>query len=175
MDQGMDTGPILAQASSPIGPQETAGELELRLAEVSASLLVDNLPAWSDDRLSPRPQPSEGATIAPRLRKGSGRLDFGKAAAALERQIRAYNPWPGSFFIVETMRVAVLRATVVPAAGGEPGVFEVQSGYPVVATADGALRLELVQPAGRRTMTGAEFLRGAPQLTGLRLPPAART
>jgi methionyl-tRNA formyltransferase len=175
MDTGMDTGPILAQRSVPIGPSETSGELVLRLADIGAGLISESLAAWSSGSLQATPQPAHGATLAPRLRKDSGRLDFGQPADLLERQVRAFNPWPGSFFTVDSTRVVVLRATPLPEAGREPGWLVYRGGELVVSARPGALRLDLVQPAGRRPMPGPDFLRGSPQLAGRQVPPAPQS
>ena len=161
MDIGLDTGPILAQERVTLAGTETAPELESRLAILAAELLDRRLGAWLDGRLEARPQPDDGATLTRPLRREDGRLDPARNAVELERRVRAYQPWPGTFLEVDGGRLVVNRATAAP---GEPvdrpGQLVPHDGRPALATADGRLVLELVTPAGRRTMPGDAWLRG---------------
>jgi methionyl-tRNA formyltransferase len=166
MDQGVDTGPILSQRELPISPQETAGSLAPKLARLGAELLRDTLPAYLRGELKPTSQQGE-ATYAPMLKKRDGELDFNQSADELERKIRAYEPWPGTFMTWNDQRIKILSART---AGGEetgeladgyPGQHAIVDEAPAVVTGEGLLILEKVQPSGKKSMPGEVFLRGA--------------
>ncbi len=114
LDPGMDTGPILAQIPLAISPDDTGGSLTRRLADLGAVLIRANLSRIAAGELTPEPQDDTGATYAPMLKKGDGRLNFLQSAELLARQVRAYEPWPGSFFFWDDLRVVVRRAHAVP-------------------------------------------------------------
>jgi len=166
MDEGLDSGPIVARARTPIGQAETAGELEARLAQLGAELLVETLPPYSSGDVIPRPQPETGVTSAPRLRKDSGRLDFVLPAEQLQRQVRAYEPWPTSFFEWREKRIVVRRASAAAGAVSRAGRVVAHEGRPAVMTGEGWLVLDRVQPAGANSMSGEDFLRGARDFLG---------
>lgn len=171
MDAGLDTGPILAQREEPIRPEDTRATLEERLASLGADLLVETLPAYVAGGLSPRPQSEEGATYAAQLRKQDGRLNWSRPAVELDRQMRAFSPWPGTFTTWRGQRLKVLRAVPLPGWHGDapPGTVLALAGGVAVATGEGTLRLEEVQLAGKRPMAMAAFLRGQRDLVGSRL------
>ena len=161
MDEGLDTGPIVAQREVPLDGTELAPELEARLAEMGADLLLEVLPGWLDGSVSASPQPTEGATLTHLLRREDGRLDPARPAAELERQVRAYQPWPGSFLEHDGVRLKVWAASVLGQdVAVEPGAIILTEGTLGLGTADGVLRLDEVQPAGKRRMSGAEYRRG---------------
>jgi methionyl-tRNA formyltransferase len=179
MDAGIDSGPIVAQRRVPLRGDEEAPELEAHLAGVGAELLEAVLPEWVAGSLQPRPQPVEGVTVTRPLRRADGRLDPHRPAVELERQVRALKPWPGTFLELPDLRLAVLRAAAIdrPAVGhaavDPPGTL-VEAGEGLgLATADGVLVLEEVQPAGGRPMSGAALRRGRRNLLGLHLPDRA--
>ncbi len=161
MDAGIDTGPILSQERSPIGPDDRAGSLLSRLALLGARLLLACLPGYLAGSLAPHPQDESQATYAPLIHKADGALTFDSPAEALERRVRAFDPWPGCFVYWGTRRLAVRRARsaeVDVALSGRAVVFD---GLPAVGTRRGLLVFEIVQPEGREPMAGREFLRGA--------------
>ena len=162
----MDAGPIVATAPLDVRPDDTAVTLEDRAAGVAASLLSDALPDWLAGRIEPRPQPAEGVTLTRPLRREDALLDPGFPAARLERQVRAYQPWPGAALETAEGRVLVWRAHVEPSDPGDRAGRLVRAGRDglAVATPDGRLVLEEVQPAGGRRMSGSELLRGRPSL-----------
>ncbi len=121
MDAGLDTGPILAQRGLSLDGTESTPELEARLAELGADLLVENLPGWLDGTLRARPQPSHGVTMTRPLHRSDGWLDPTRPAALLERQVRAYQPWPGSFLEWGADRLKVWSATALPPNTGTRG------------------------------------------------------
>jgi methionyl-tRNA formyltransferase len=158
MDAGMDTGPILLQRATAIGAGETAGELAARLATLGAEVLLETLARL--DALVPRPQDARQATLAPRLRKPDGLLDWSRPATALAALVRGVNPWPGATTTAPTGRLVIWRARAHPGAG-EPGVLTAAGGGLLVGTGEGLLEPLEVQPENRRAMPWAAYLRGA--------------
>ncbi|HRT31580.1 MAG TPA: methionyl-tRNA formyltransferase, partial [Anaerolineae bacterium] len=178
MDEGLDTGPILAQRELPIYQDETAGELEERLAQLGAELLLEILPAYLSGELQPRPQPEEGVTLTRRLQKEATALDWQQPARLLERQVRAFSPEPGAFTLWGEERLKILRAQALPEGTPlpevTPGTVFAQGSMPAVMTGEGALVLLQLQMAGKRPMNGDAFLRGKSAVLGSRLTaPAA--
>jgi len=166
MDAGLDTGAMLLRGRVPIGPRTTAAELHDSLAALGADLALRTL----RDPPEPVPQPAEGATYSAKLTRDSGRLDWTQPAAQLDRQVRAYTPWPGAWAMLGTEPLKVLRAE--PADGaqlpntGPPGT--VLDGALLVACGEAALRLLVVQRPGRAPMEADALLRG------FAIPPGAR-
>jgi len=161
MDEGLDTGPIVAQASWPVAGDETAPELEAAAAARGAALLRDTLAPWLAGSRASRPQPAAAATLTRPLTREDGRLDPARSAAELARTVRALTPWPGTFVETANGRLLVLRADAAAAdAADEPGRIVADGDGLALTTADGRLRLLEVRPAGGRSMSGAEFRRG---------------
>ncbi len=161
MDEGLDTGPIVAQVDVPLMGTEVAPELEARLAAIGADLLIDSLPGWLDGSLRARPQPRAGATLTRPLQRRDGRLDPEQPASELERLVRAYQPWPGTYVEFGGERLKVWAAGVEPAAApGAPGALVRWGDGVALSTIDGMLRLDEVQPPGKRRMSGADYERG---------------
>jgi methionyl-tRNA formyltransferase len=173
MDEGMDTGPIIAQRAIPITAAHTTGALTAELAELGAALLIETLPAWLAGELKPQPQADNLATLAPRLKKEEGAIDWTQPAVEIERQVRAFQPWPGTFTQGPPGQFKVLAAevvfNVVDPDQSKPGtVFKHGRGV-YVTTGQGALRLITVQPAGKKEMTAEAMLNGQPDLWGAQL------
>jgi len=162
MDEGLDTGPMLLSGAVPIGPRMTAAELHDVLAAMGARLILRALA----ENPVPVPQPEQGATYAPKLSKDDARLDWAQDAAALDRRVRALNPWPGTYCLLGDTALRVLAAEPVPGAG-DPGT--VLDANLTVACGMGALRLTRVQWPGRAAMPADAFLRGHPVPPGTRL------
>lgn len=193
MDEGMDTGPILAQRAVPILPEDTAATLQDRLAVLGADLLVETLPTYLAGQIVPRPQPAEGVSYAPRLRKADGLMDWALSARDLWLRVRAFDPWPGTFTWwwrrgepsgpggagstgeedkprwVGPVLLKVWRATVESGSGRVGEVLEVNPRGVLVGCGQGILRLLEVQREGGRRMGIAEFLAGNPVRPGDRL------
>jgi methionyl-tRNA formyltransferase len=165
IDEGMDTGPLLLAAEVAVRPDDDAGTLSARLAEVGARLAVETLDALEAGAVTPRPQPEAGASLAPKVRPGDARLDFNRPADRLVDAVRAFTPAPGAWTTLRGRRLKVTRAAPVPdgvGAGLAPGWLGVgPDGRLLVGAADRPLELIEVQPEGRRAMSGAEFARGA--------------
>ena len=157
MDAGMDTGAMLLQADTPIGPEETAGELSERLAPLGARVILDTLARLDTLRAVPQP---EGATLAPRLKKSDGALDWQRPARELVNLARGCNPWPGATALTPAGPRAIWRARAVDGAGA-PGTLIAHERTLAIATGAGALLPLQVQPESRRAVAWDEYLRGA--------------
>ena len=160
MDVGLDTGPMLGMKSIRIKPDDTAGSLFETLSTLGADLLIETLPAYMDGKLTPQPQPEEGVTYAPMLKKENGLLDFNQPAVDLERRVRAMNPWPGAWFEWNGAMLKVHKAHVGQGKAGA-GKRWVEQDQPAVGAGGGVLILDEVQPPGKKPMSGKSFLAGA--------------
>lgn len=161
MDVGLDTGPMLAMKKIRIRRDDTAGSVFQTLSTLGANLLIETLPDYLSATLTPTPQPAEGFTYAPMLKKQDGLLDFTRPAVELERRVRAMNPWPGAWLEWNGNVLKVARASVSEGKGLGIGSRFTVEGRPAIMSADGALVLDEVQPAGRKAMPGKSFLSGA--------------
>jgi methionyl-tRNA formyltransferase len=175
MDAGVDTGPIVAQERTDVLGGETAPELEARLAAIGARVLVDALSPWLAGLITARPQPEEGATLTHVLQRSDGHVDWGHDAAAIERHVRAFQPWPGTWTSSPAGQLTIWRARVVdedgrgPVPDAAPGtVVPLGHGLGVV-TGSGVLALEEVQLASGRRIRGEDLRNGHPGLVGERL------
>lgn len=170
MDEGLDTGPIVAQRALPLSGKERRGELAMRLAESGADLLSATLPAWLSGEIQPRPQDEAEATYSPPLRKADGEVDWTNPARYIERKIRAFDPWPGVYTFLHSRRLRLWKAAAVDReATISPGTVTLQQGQIMVATGGGWLHLEEIQLAGKRRLAAPAFLRGQRDLDGARL------
>ena len=169
MDEGMDTGPILAQAQCPIAADDTTASLTAKLAELGSQLLIETLPAWLAGEIAARPQDDAQATYCRPLSKEDGCLDWTQPATYLDRQVRACFPWPGAYTTWEGKLLKVLHARPVTGweVEEEPGaVVELETGGLAVAAGQGVLELLEVQLAGKKPMAAAPFARGQRHLVG---------
>jgi methionyl-tRNA formyltransferase len=159
MDEGMDTGPVLFTARTPIGPEETAGELAARLATMGAQALIAVLARL--DSLVPVPQTQAAASLAPRLKKTDGGIDWARPARDLVNLVRGCNPWPGAFTRTPAGGLLIWRARAVDdRMAAPPGTLVPLGGSLAVATGARALLPLEVQAEGRRAMRWDEYLRG---------------
>lgn len=161
IDPGIDTGPLLSQRSIPISPADTSASLSARLADLGANLLIETLPSYLSGQLIPHPQDESLATNAPMIKKEAGLLDFALPAIDLERQIRAFTPWPGSYFKWNDQMLKVHRAHVIDGLSDPAGKHLIFQGLPAVTTASGILILDELQLAGKKLQSGKAFLQGA--------------
>jgi methionyl-tRNA formyltransferase len=166
-DAGMDTGGIIAQRAIPISSDDTTETLTRRLAPVGAELMIETLSAWLNGEIEPQPQDDTKASYAPPLAPHQALIDWGRPAIEIERLVRAFNPWPGAATTWQSRPLKVLAAHV---AGDRqsvpPGTIVEAGGRVAVATGDGLLVLDEVQPAGRRPMEAVAFARGQREFTG---------
>jgi len=169
----MDAGDIIVQRELPIGPDDTALTMEPKLAELGADLLMQAIEQIRSGTVQARPQDDAMATEAPKLTKAEGRMDWTLPAETLHNRIRGFQPWPRCFCEVSapsgSERLMILRAAVEPGHGSPGEILDAAGSGPLVATGEGALRLLEVQPAGKRAMDGAAYLRGHPLPPGTRL------
>ena len=159
MDAGMDTGDILLMRSTPIGPDETAGDLFRRLAPLGAEVIVDTLARL--DAITPQPQDHAAATLAPRLKKSDGVIDWSRPAREIVNLVRGCNPWPGATTTAPGGTLTLWRARGIPAASGDPGTLVAHEDALAIACGRGAVLPVDVQPENRKTMPWNDWLRGA--------------
>jgi len=173
MDEGMDTGPILSQATCPISPQDTRESLRAGLAQLGADLMMDTLPRWlaaegMANEIEPQPQDHAQATYCYLIAKEDGLIDWSQSAVETWRSCRAYCSWPGIHTYWRGKLLKVLSAEALPqwSGEGEPGqVMALDEGL-AVATGEGALLLSEVQLAGRRALSAEDFARGQRDFVG---------
>ena len=179
MDAGVDTGPVLSTAALPIASDDTTGSLTAKLARLGGELLIATLPRYLAGEIAPQPQPTDGASYAPRLEKEAGKIDWREPAAIIERKVRAYQPWPSAYTSWHGQRLKILRAWAGDQGAGvrgqeigvrNPGeVIAGERGAVGVVTGDGVLWLEELQAAGKRPMLASAFVAGARGFVGSRL------
>jgi methionyl-tRNA formyltransferase len=169
MDEGLDTGPILLESAVEIGPDETAGELARRLAELGGPLVVRTLDLLARGEIEPRPQAAEGVTYAPRLTRDSGRVDWGWTAREIHDRLRAYTPWPGLTAALRGEPVKIGAAEAIDEPGEAvagitaPGTVLGLRGGRLLAVACGGgtvLGLAELQRPGKRALRAADFANG---------------
>jgi methionyl-tRNA formyltransferase len=168
MDAGLDSGPVLHRVATPIGPEETAGALADRLAELGATALVDALSLLTGGFARPTPQDAAAVTLAPKIDRDSARLDWGRDAASLARQVRAFDPAPGAWTTLDQDPLKLFGA-VATGDRGEPGRVLAAGDRLVVGCGEGALAVREVQPAGRTRLSVADWTRGRGIAVGARL------
>ena len=159
MDVGLDTGDMLFKLSCPISAQDTSATLYDKLAQLGPQGLLETLTQLAEGRAQPEKQDDAQANYAEKLSKEEARLDWQLSAAQLERCIRAFNPWPVSYFLIDDQPVKVWQASVLPHVTGEPGEIIAADKQGIqVATAEGVLNLQLLQPAGKKPMSAQDLL-----------------
>jgi methionyl-tRNA formyltransferase len=182
MTPGLDAGPCLGQQRTPIDPDEDAGQLEARLAGMGADLVSQVVGELASGTATPIEQDKESASKAPRLKKEDGALNWSLSALEIKNQVRALRPWPRAFTFWYRTGGAPLRLNIdrvlipasthgAPASAGEPGHIVATKDRLLIATGDRPLEILELQPAGKRTMPAAEFLRGNRVTLGERFGP----
>lgn len=173
MDAGLDTGDILSQEPTPIGPEDNAESLHDRLAQIGAGLLIKTIPPYVEGKIEARPQPTEGVSWAPKIKKQDGKLDWKQSARALWNRVRGLAPWPGAFTFVPAeprhYLVKIWQAEVVDASGPAGEVMRADSGGLIVGCETQALRILSLQLEGGRRVTTQQFLAGHRLSPGQRL------
>jgi methionyl-tRNA formyltransferase len=166
MEAGLDTGPVLLQRELAIAPDDTGGSLHDKLAALGAQVLGEGLRrTLAGENLVARAQPEAGATYAHKLEKSEARLDWNDPAIALERKVRAFDPWPVAEAELGGERIRVWAARALPGGGASPGAILAASKQGIdVACGEGVLRLTKLQRAGGRVVTAADYLNARPEL-----------
>jgi methionyl-tRNA formyltransferase len=166
MNPTMDGGDIVAQEEASIGPEETAGELEARLATVSAELLLRVLPDWLAHRCKPTAQDDSEATFTSRISKADGAVDWLLPAVDLSRRVRAFNPWPVAYTLWKGRQIRILRARAVAGKATPGRVMDLASDGMLVGAGDGVLAITELQLPGGRPLPAETIVRGHPELLG---------
>lgn len=159
MDEGLDTGPMLLECETPIGPHETAGSLHDRLAALGAEALLTALDALATDQMQPRVQPHEGATYANKLRKEEAVIDWSRSAVEIDRQVRAFNPWPIAETRWDGQQLRIWEAQPLAKSVNAAAGCVIASGAAGVdvATGEGVLRVTRLQAPGRKAVPAGDF------------------
>ena len=169
----LDTGDMLAQDSTPIGPEDDSATVHDRLARMGAALLVRTIPDYIAGKLVPRPQPAEGVSYAPKISKQDGRIDWQRPARVIWNRVRGLVPWPGAFTHLpaspQPHLLKIWQAEVAPGRGTPGEVVQADRNGVVVACGEEALRILVLQREGGRRLQAREFLAGHPLRPGLRL------
>jgi len=164
MDAGLDTGPIVSQRRTPILPADDSAMLHDRLAQLGAELLVETIPDFVAGKIQPQPQPTAGASHAPKIKKEAGRIDWSLPAKTIWNRLRAFTPWPGAFtFLAGEPNPHLLKIWKVEPVGQSGGIGEILSADKtgiIIGCGENALRILELQLEGGRRMSAAEFLAG---------------
>ena len=170
-DAGMDTGAMIAQRNLAISPDDTTETLSERLAHLGAALITEVLPAWLAGEIRALPQEDALATFAPLLTKEEGHVDWERSATEIDRLVRAFTPWPGTFCMVGDKSLKIVRVRPEPEAKVTvaPGTVLDHNGGVAVSTGAGLLILEIVQPAGKSPLQAVQYARGRRDLIGGKL------
>lgn len=165
INEGLDSGPILAQKSIPIEPDDTAQTLHDKLAQIGSELLVETIPLYINGNLTPQLQDDSKATYAPKITKEEARIDWNLSAGAIVNRIRAFNPWPGAFtFLNDDEKKSMLKiwqAISSGETGTVPGsIIAVHKDSFIVSCGTGSIKVITVQPENSRVMSAADFLTG---------------
>jgi methionyl-tRNA formyltransferase len=188
MDAGMDTGPILTQEITPIQPEDTSESLHDRLASLGAALMLQTIPDYVAGKIQARPQPSDGVSHAPKIKKSDGQIDWNQPAASIWNRVRGLVPWPGAFTHLESPEsspagvasppspnplqgqlLKIWQAQVVELSGTAGQVLQADRAGILVACGRDALCIQILQREGGRRLAAAEFLAGHPMHPGLHL------
>ena len=171
LDEGMDTGPVIAQREFVLNGTETAGDLTRQLFDAGADLLVETLEPWVAGQVKASPQDESQATVTRKLERTDGRADWNLAALELERRRRAFTPWPGLFTQWQGKSLRLVEVVDIEgyAKPGEVVALSAQDVTVGIGTADGILGLKTLQLEGRQATTAGDFLNGHPDFVGSQL------
>jgi methionyl-tRNA formyltransferase len=175
MEEGMDTGAILLQEAIPIDPKDTAGTLTEKLSALGAKLITDALPLIEAGKLTPEPQDRSKATLAPLLKKEDGLINWKLSAPEIHNLVRGLTPWPSAYTFLDETMVKILETETLQGRGESGRILEGMQGNLYVGTGSGLLRIIRVQPAGKKPMDAADFLRGHREIEGKQFASEQRT
>jgi len=165
MDAGLDTGPTLRARAIPLAPDETGASLHDKLAALGADLLIETLPDYLNGAITPQPQDATRTTYAPMMKKEEGSIDWTQPAPVIERLIRAFTPWPGTYTQWNGQLLKVLSASVMTGSAHPGQIVSTREGV-AAGTGDGLLLLRQIQLAGKKGMSADEFARGHADFIG---------
>jgi methionyl-tRNA formyltransferase len=167
---GLDAGDIVSQETTPIRPEDNSQTLHDRLAQLGATLLVKTIPGYVAGDIQPRPQPAEGVSHAPKIRKQDGQIDWTQPARAIGNRVRAFMPWPGALTHLPAQPkpelLKIWQAELVELSGPPGTVLQADKGGIVVGCGAGSLRILVLQREGGRRLSAQEFLAGHPLSAG---------
>lgn len=172
MDAGLDTGPMLRAGAIPITAQDTGATIHDQLATLGAALLIETLGDYLAGQITPQPQDEALQTYAPMLSKEDGRIDWSQPAEAIDRQVRAFDPWPGTFTLWQNQPLKVLRGSPLPGSAPHGEIVQISKSPErqlAVGTGQGLFGLERLQLAGRSAVDAESFGRGHPDFLTARL------
>lgn len=174
INEQLDAGDMLAKRAIPITDNHTRESLTVELAQLGADLLVDTLPSWLAGGITPEPQAEAGVTLAPRLQKTAGEIDWRLPAAEIARLVRAFHPWPSAYSFSPRGQFKVLEVSLAATTSSElPGTVFKHQRQVCVQTGDDVIQLITVQPAGKNPMSALAMLNGQPELWGKKLGPSS--
>lgn len=165
MDAGLDTGPMLSQATIAILPDETGQSLHDKLAVLGAELLISTLPGYLSGSIQPQPQPGDGVTYAPPIRKEEGEINWAHDAESIELLVRAFAPWPGTYTFWKGRQVKIISGRA-GRGKAEPGCVVESEGRIGIGTVDGVFLPEQVQLEGKKAVSIDDFVRGHNDFVG---------
>jgi methionyl-tRNA formyltransferase len=169
MEEGLDSGPVYLMRRIPIAAEDTAGTVHDELAALGARCIVEVLPAIADGTLKAVPQNEAGATYAPKIAKDEAAIDWRREAVEVDRQVRAFNPFPGAYSTLRGEPLKVWRAAIAPGSPAPPGtILRADAQGIVIACGNGALRATDLQRAGAKRLAAADFLHGLSLAAGER-------
>jgi methionyl-tRNA formyltransferase len=166
MDEGMDTGAVLMQESTPIDPKDTAGTLTEKLSVLGAKLITTAMPLIAAGKLAPVPQNSSQATLAPLLKKEDGLINWNLPAVEIHNRVRGLSPWPGAYTFLDGKMIKITASEAADGNGAPGLLYEQNKNILDVGTGSGLLRVLGIQPEGGKPMTAGEFLRGHRGIAG---------
>jgi len=168
MALAMDAGPIIAKSEPvTIASSDTTATLAQKLSLVGAQLLNTHLLPYLDGQIIPTAQDDSQATLVPIIKKEDGLIDWHQPAEIIERQTRAYTPWPSAYTFWQGQRLKIISGNLLAETAGQPGqLWVTEDKYPAITTSQGSLKISQIQPEGKSPMSGADWLRGYPALTG---------
>jgi methionyl-tRNA formyltransferase len=170
MDAGLDTGPMLSTGTVPIMPDETGESLHDKLSTLGADLLISTLPGYFSGAIHPHPQPEQGVTFASRIEKEEGRIDWTEYAVVIDRLVRAFTPWPGTFTDWNGKTLKIISGKAVYTGADEPGLVSRDVFDQIAIGTGGGLYFPMmVQLAGKKPTPVEDFVRGYPDFIGSRL------
>lgn len=169
MDAGLDTGPILTQRAIRLASDETGQSLHDQLALMGGELLIETLPGYLAGTLQPQPQPEDGVTYAPQIRKEEGQIDWKQSAVVIDRLVRAFTPWPGTFTTWNGQTLKILSGEA-GSGSAQPGQVVMHAGRLAIGTGEGLYYPLQIQLAGRSALSPAEFSKGRADFVHAQLP-----